>query len=87
MAQQQLEKNIAEHILGVVGFGGEESAFHKDAKISGVIGEAGQKDKLSYGALLKLIEEEKNKGYSYKEIVNAAIKAVALGFYIQNVLN
>lgn len=87
MAQQQLEKNIAEHIPGTVGFGGEESAFHKDFKISGVIGEAGQKDKLSYGALLKFIEEEKNKGYSYKEIVNAAIKAVALGFYIQNVLD
>ena len=87
MAQQQLEKNIAEHISGTVGFGGEESAFHKDFKISGVIGEAGQKDKLSYGALLKFIEEEKNKGYSYKEIVNAAIKAVALGFYIQNVLD
>ena len=87
MAQQQLEKNIAEHIPGTVGFGGEESAFQKDFKISGVIGEAGQKDKLSYGALLKFIEEEKNKGYSYKEIVNAAIKAVALGFYIQNVLD
>ena len=87
MPQQQLEKNIAEHILGAVGFGGEESAFHKDVKITGVIGEAGQKDKLFYGALLKLIEEEKNKGYSYKEIVNAAIKAVALGFYIQNVLD
>ena len=40
-------KNIAEHILGAVGFGGEESAFHKDFKISEVIGEAGQKDKLS----------------------------------------
>ena len=47
MPQQQLEKNIAEHILGAVGFGGEESAFHKDFKISGVIGAAGQKDKLS----------------------------------------
>ena len=39
--------NVAVNIFGAVGFSSEMSAFHKDFKIKGAIGEAGQKDKLS----------------------------------------
>ena len=49
--------NVVADILGAVGFGSEISAFHKDFKIRGAIGETGQKDKLSYVSLLKQIEE------------------------------
>ena len=61
-------KKLAD-ILGAVGFGSEKSAFHKDFKIRGLIGEPGQKDKLSYVSLLKQIEEGIDRGYSDKEIV------------------
>ena len=59
------------------------SAFHKDFKIREAIGEAGQKDKLSYVSLLKQIEEGKARA---KEIVNAVIKAVTPGLYLRNIL-
>ena len=61
------------------------SAFHKDFKIRGAIGEADQKDKLSYISLLKQIEEVKYKGYSDKEIVNPVKKAIIPGLHLQNV--
>ena len=86
MASSNWKSNVTVHILRAVRFRSEESAFHKDFKISGVIEEARQKDKLSYVSLLKQIEEGNDKGYSYKETVNAVIKAVALGLYLRNVL-
>ena len=78
--------NVAADILGAGEFGSEMSAFHKDFKIRGVIGEAGQKDKLSYVSLLKQIEEGKDKGYSDREFVNAVIKAITPGLYLRNIL-
>ena len=62
------------------------SAFHKDFKIRGAIGEADQKDKLSFVSLLKQIEKGKDKSYSDKEIVNAVIKAITPGLYLRNIL-
>ena len=47
--------NVVVDILGALDFGSEMSAFHKDFKIIGTIGEAGQKEKLSYISLLKQI--------------------------------
>ena len=69
-----------------MGFHSQISAFHKDFKIRGAIGEAGQKDKLSDISLLKQIEEGKDKSYSDKEIVNAVIKAITPELYLRNVL-
>ena len=78
--------NVVADILGAVGFGSEMNTFHKDFTIRGAIGEAGQKDKLSYVRLPKQIEEGKGKSYSDKEIVNAVIKAITPGLYLRNVL-
>ena len=77
---------VAADILRPVSFGSEVSAFHKDFKIRGAIGETCQKGKLlSYVSLLKQVEEGKDKGYSDKGIVNVVIKAVIPGLYLQNV--
>ena len=78
--------NIAADILGAVWFDSERIAFPKDFKIRGGIGDAGQKDNLSYVSLLKQMGGGKDKGYSDKEIVNAGIKAIISGLYLENVL-
>lgn len=41
---------------------------------------------MPYVSFLKQIQEEKNKGSSNKEIVNAVIKAITSGLYPPNVL-
>ena len=74
------------NLLGATGIDDERSAFHKDFKIRGFIGDMGQKDKLSYISLLKQIEEGQSKGYSDKEIVNAVLRAITPGLYLRNVL-
>ena len=74
--------NIVVDIFGAVRFDSETSAF----KIRGAIGEAVQKDKLSYVSLLKQIKEWNGKDYSEKEIVNALLKAICPGLYLWNVL-
>ena len=60
--------NVAADILGFVGTGSEISAFHKDFKIRGAIGEANQKDKLLYASLLKQIEEGKTRAIQTKRL-------------------
>ena len=60
--------------------------FIRILKIRGAIGEAGQKDKLTYVSLLKQVEEGKDKGFSDKKIVNAIIKATTRRLYLRNVL-
>ena len=73
-------------LLGATGVDDQRSAFHKDFKIKGFIGEVGQRDKLSYISLLKQIEEGKEKGYSDREIVNAVLRAITPGLYLRDVL-
>ena len=73
-------------LLVAAGVDDERSAFLKDFKIRGFIGEKGQKDKFYYISLLKQIEEGRDKGYSDKEIVNAVIRATTPGLYLRNVL-
>ena len=77
-----LSANSLYSLLGATGVDDERSAFHKDFKSSGFIGENGQKDKLSYISLLKQIEEGRDKGYSDnsdKEIVNTVLRAITPG--------
>ena len=73
-------------LLGATGIDHERSAFYKDFKIRGFIGETRQKDKLSYVSLLKQIKEGRDKDYSDKEIVNAVLRAITPGLYLRNVL-
>ena len=81
-----LSGNSLYSLLGATGVDDEKSALHKDFKISGFIGEKGQKDKLPCISLLKQIQEERDKGYSDKEIVNAILRAITPGLYLRDVL-
>ena len=82
--ESKVTGNFVDELLGAVG--SERSAFHKDFKIRGQIGESGQKDKLSYISLLKQIDEGKEKGFDDREIVSAVLRAITPGLYLRNVL-
>ena len=64
----------------------ERSAFQREFKIKREIGEAGQRDQLSYISLLKQIVEGRGKVYSDKDIVSAVLKAITPGLCLRNVL-
>ena len=82
----QCQVIVSISLLGAAGVDDERSAFHKDFKIRGFIGEKGQKDKPQYINLLKQIEEGRDKGYSDKEIVNAVLRAITPGLYLRDAL-
>lgn len=60
-------------------FAAPEVSLRKEFRISGQIGEAGQKDKLSYTSLTNQIESGVKKGYSDVEIIEAVVRAVSPG--------
>lgn len=63
-----------------------EVTLRKDFRIFGQIGEAGQKDKLSFTSLTNQIESGLRKGYSETEIIEAVIKAVSPGLHLRDLL-
>ena len=63
-----------------------EVTLRKDFRIWGQIGEAGQKDKLSFTSLTNQIESGLKKGYSETEIIEAVIKAVSPGLHLRDLL-
>lgn len=63
-----------------------EVTLKKDFKIWGQIGEAGQRDKLSFTSLNNQIESGIKKGYSEDEIIEAVIKAVSPGLHLRDLL-
>lgn len=63
-----------------------EVTLKKDFKIWGQIGEAGQRDKLSFTSLTNQIESGIKKGYSENEIIEAIIKAVSPGLHLRDLL-
>ncbi len=50
--------------------------WHKDLNISGLIGEPGQKDRLSLSSLARQIESGLNKGYLEQDIIDSVIWAI-----------
>ena len=56
---------------------GEPSMLLREFKISGQIGEPGQKDKLTYVSLIHQIDSGLERGYSGKDICDAVIKAIS----------
>lgn len=62
------------------------SIWRKDFKISGQIGEPGQKDKLTFSSLTRQIESGLNKGYHEDEIVDAVIRAITPGLQLRSYL-
>lgn len=60
--------------------------WRKDFKISGQIGEPGQKDKLTFASLAKQIETGLSKGYPESEIIDAVIRAITPGLQLRSYL-
>jgi len=58
----------------------------KEFKISGSIGNVGQKDKLSYSSLLYQIQNGKSAGYTGQEICYAVIKSITPENYLRTYL-
>ncbi|KAI3351049.1 hypothetical protein L3Q82_005593 [Scortum barcoo] len=55
------------------------SMWRKDFKISGQIGEPGQKDRLTFSSLARQIENGLSKGYPESEITDAVVHAITPG--------
>lgn len=62
------------------------SAWSREFKISGQIGEPGQRDKLSFSSLAHQIEHGRSRGFSELEIVDAVIRAIAPGMQLRSYL-
>lgn len=62
------------------------SAWRKDFKISGLIGEPGQKDRLTFSSLARQIENGLSRGYTESEITDAVIRAMTPGLQLRSYL-
>ncbi len=60
--------------------------WRKDFKISGQIGDPGQREKLSFSSLAHQIENSLSRGYPEFEIVDAIIRAISPGLQLQSYL-
>ena len=60
--------------------------FRKECHISGQVGNAQQRDPLTYGSLTHQIEAAIRKGYKEIEVVEAVIKAVNPGIPLRSYL-
>lgn len=60
--------------------------WQKDFKISGQIGEPGQKDKLTFSSLAHQIENGLSRGYAEIDIVDAVIRAISPGLQLRSYL-
>lgn len=67
------------------------SMFRRELKIQGQIGEAYQRDKISFISLMRQIREAKAKGYDEQEITSAILRAFTPGLslrtYLETVLD
>ena len=62
------------------------SLFRREFKIQGQIGEASQKDKISFISLMRQIREAKAKGYNEKDITSALIRVFTPGLSVRTYL-
>ncbi len=60
--------------------------WRKDFKISGQIGDLGQREKLSFSSLAHQIENGLSRGYPECEIVDAVIRAISPGLQLRSYL-
>lgn len=58
----------------------------REFKISGQVGEVGQKDKLSFSSLAHQIEQGVSKGFPEAEIVEAVVRAIMPGLQLRSYL-
>lgn len=62
------------------------TVWHREFKISGFIGEPGQRDRLTFSSLARQIESGLNKGYPENEIVDSVIRAITPGLQLRSYL-
>ena len=62
------------------------SPLRKELKIRGQMGEAGQKDKLTYVSLMHQIKQARLTGYTDQEVINAVISSMVPGLTLRTVL-
>ena len=62
------------------------SAFRRQFKINGQIGEPEQKDKLSFTSLVRQIQAGLSQGYKENEIVDGIIRAITQGMVLRRYL-
>ena len=62
------------------------SSLKKELKIRGQIGEAGQKDKLTYVSLVHQIKQARLTGYTDQEVINIVISSMVPGLTLRTVL-
>ncbi|XP_043954545.1 uncharacterized protein LOC122820911 [Gambusia affinis] len=60
--------------------------WRKEFKISGQIGDPGQKDRLTFSSLARQIDNGLSKGYPESEIVEAVIRAIVPGLQLRSYL-
>lgn len=60
--------------------------WKREFKISGQIGEPGQKDRLNFASLARQIESGSRKGFSTDEIIDGVLRAVVPGSRLRNYL-
>jgi len=60
--------------------------IRREFKISGQIGEKGQKDKLSHTNLMYQIARGLNRGHSEAEVVEAVVKSISPGLSLRDML-
>lgn len=65
---------------------GNSLSWRKDLKISGQIGDPGQKDRLTFSSLARQIENGLSKDYPESEIVDAVIRAIVPGLQLRSYL-
>lgn len=64
----------------------QHSPWRKDFKISGQIGEPGQKEKLTFSSLAHQIENGLSRGYPECEMCDAVIRAISPGLQLRSYL-
>lgn len=62
------------------------SSFRREFKITGMVGDAGEKDRLTYLSLLRQLKEGERKGYTDGELVSACIRAIGPGIPLRSYL-
>ena len=87
VTQQQIqangEGNLRSDLLREFGM---LSPLRKELKIRGQIGEAGQKDKLTYVSLMYQIKQARLTDYTDQEVINAVISSMVPGLTLRAVL-
>ena len=78
--QEYMEKDSWEKLVDTT------SVLRRQFKILGQIGEADQKDKLTYNSLVRQIKSGKGQGYKDVEIVDAVVRAIVPGLVLRSYL-